>query len=444
MRWIDTLINARWVVPVQPQNTILEHHALALHKGRIVDILPSAKAKDYYQAKVYLELGEHVLLPGLVNAHTHAGMNLLRGLADDLPLMEWLNEHIWPAENRWVDQEFTHDSVQLAVAEMIRGGTTCFNDMFYFPEITANTVSSCGIRACLGLIVLDSPTMYAANAEECISKGLEVYEQCRGEALIRTAFAPHAPYTVADEHLKHVGTYADELEIPIHMHVHETAAEITHSMESFGVRPLARLASLELISPALNAVHMTQLEDEEIERIAVAGGHVIHCPESNLKLASGFCPVQKLLDRGVNVALGTDGVASNNDLDMFGEMRTAALLAKGVTGDATALSAETALRMATINGAKALGLASEIGTLEIDKSADIVAVDLSDLETLPFYNLLSQLVYATGRDKVSDVWIAGQHVLKERQLTTINESQLKDKVRAWNARILAAESSQCR
>ena len=323
------------------------------------------------------------------------------------------------------------------MAEMIRGGITCFSDMFYFPQITAQTATNCGMRACIGLIVLDFSTMYATSAEECISKGLEVYEQFKTETLISTAFAPHAPYTVSDGPLKRVKTYADELHIPIHMHVHETADEIARSMEACGARPLARLEALELLSPALNAVHMTHLLDEEIEQIAAAGAHVIHCPESNLKLASGFCPVQKLLDRGVNVALGTDGAASNNDLDMFGEMRTAALLAKGVAGNATALSAETALRMATINGAEALGLANEIGTLEVNKNADIVAVNLSEIETIPFYNLLSQIVYATGREKVSDVWIAGRHVLKARQLTTINETQLKDRVRTWNARILA-------
>ncbi|MCP4408281.1 MAG: TRZ/ATZ family hydrolase [Gammaproteobacteria bacterium] len=435
MRPIDTIINARWVIPVDPSSTVLEDHALALHDGEIIDILPIPKVDERYQPKTFLSMGEHALIPGLINAHTHAGMNLFRGLADDLPLMTWLNDHIWPAENRWVSDEFTHDSTQLAIAEMMRGGVTCFNDMFYFPETVVHTCTQSGMRACIGLIVLDFPTMYAGGVDEYISKGLDLHDRCKGRKLISTALAPHAPYTVSDEPLKRIRSYADQLDIPIHMHVHETADEIQRGIQSHGVRPIARLAKLGLISPALNAVHMTQLEDSEIEQLAAAGVHVIHCPESNLKLASGFCPAHRLMNAGINVALGTDGAASNNDLDILGEMRSAALLGKAVANDATAVPAETALRMATINGAKALGLDHRIGTLEIGKAADVVAIKLNDIESMPFYNLYSQLVYATGRDKVSDVWIAGRHVLKDRQLTTIDEHQLKQKVSEWGRRI---------
>jgi 5-methylthioadenosine/S-adenosylhomocysteine deaminase len=439
MQSIDTLLNARWIIPVEPREAVLEDHSIALLNGRILEILPTLHAPARYRWDVSVKLDTHVLIPGLINAHTHAGMNLLRGLADDMPLMQWLNEHIWPAENQWVNEEFTHDSVQLAIAEMLRGGVTCFNDMFYFPEVIAHTAASCGMRACIGLIVLDFPTMYASNAEEYISKGLAVYDQFKGDTLISTAFAPHAPYTVSDTPLKQIRRYADELDIPIHMHVHETANEVNQSLTSWGKRPLARLNDLGLVSRTLNAVHMTQLEDNEIEHLAIRGAHVVHCPESNLKLASGFCPVQKLMDAGINVALGTDGVASNNDLDMFGEMRTAALLAKGVAVDATALPAEYALRMATLNGARALGLSEEIGSLEAGKAADIVAITLDDIETMPFFNLHSQLVYATGRDKVTDVWIAGQRVVNKRQLTTIDESHLKLRVKEWNERIMAQQ-----
>ncbi len=437
MQSIDTLLSARWIIPVEPRETVLEDHSIALLNGRILEILPTSEASARYQPDVSVKRDKHVLIPGLINAHTHAGMSLLRGLADDMPLMQWLNEHIWPAENRWVNEEFTHDSVQLAIAEMLRGGVTCFNDMFYFSEVIAHTAANCGMRACVGLIVLDFPTMYASNAEEYISKGLAVHDQFKGDTLISTAFAPHAPYTVSDPPLKQIRTYADELDVPIHMHVHETADEVNQSLRSWGKRPLERLIDLGLVSRTLNAVHMTQLEAEEIEHFAATGAHVVHCPESNLKLASGFCPVQKLMDAGINVALGTDGVASNNDLDMFGEMRTAALLAKGVAADATALPAENALRMATLNGARALGLAEEIGSLEAGKSADIIAVTLDDIEAMPFFNLHSQLVYATGRDKVTDVWIAGQHVLNGRQLTTINGPHLKERVKVWNERIMA-------
>lgn len=439
MQSIDTLLNARWIIPVEPRETVLEDHSIALLNGRILEILPTSQVHARYQSDVSVKLDTHVLIPGLINAHTHAGMNLLRGLADDMPLMQWLNEHIWPAENRWVNEEFTRDSVQLAIAEMLRGGVTCFNDMFYFSEIIAHTAASCGMRACVGLIVLDFPTMYASNAEEYLSKGLAVHDQFKGDTLISTAFAPHAPYTVSDTPLKQIRRYADELDVPIHMHVHETANEVNQSLMSWGKRPLERLIDLGLVSRTLNAVHMTQLEDNEIEHLTITGAHVVHCPESNLKLASGFCPVQKLMDAGINVALGTDGVASNNDLDMFGEMRTAALLAKGVAVDATALPAEYALRMATLNGAMALGLSEEIGSLEAGKAADVVAITLDDIETMPFFNLHSQLVYATGRDKVTDVWIAGQRVVNGRQLTTINESHLKHRVKEWNERIMAQQ-----
>jgi 5-methylthioadenosine/S-adenosylhomocysteine deaminase len=439
MQSIDTLLNARWIIPVEPQEAVLEDHSIALLNGRILEILPTSQVHARYQSDVSVKLDTHVLIPGLINAHTHAGMNLLRGLADDMPLMQWLNEHIWPAENRWVNEEFTRDSVQLAIAEMLRGGVTCFNDMFYFSEIIAHTAASCGMRACVGLIVLDFPTMYAGNAEEYISKGLAVHDQFKGDPLISTAFAPHAPYTVSDTPLKQIRRYADELDVPIHMHIHETANEVNQSLTSWGKRPLERLIDLGLVSRTLNAVHMTQLEDNEIEHLTITGAHVVHCPESNLKLASGFCPVQKLMDAGINVALGTDGVASNNDLDMFGEMRTAALLAKGVAVDATALPAKYALRMATLNGAMALGLSEEIGSLEAGKAADVVAVTLDDIETMPFFNLHSQLVYATGRDKVTDVWIAGQRVVNGRQLTTIDESHLKQRVKEWNERIMAQQ-----
>lgn len=434
---MDTVLAAQWVIPVQPEGVVLDEHALVIRNGRIIDIRPQGEVRDRYQAQVTLEFAEHVLIPGLINAHTHAGMNLLRGLADDLPLMEWLNDHIWPVEHRWVDEQFTHDSVQLAIAEMLRGGVTCFSDMFYFPDVTARTAAECGMRACVGLIVLDFPTMYARSAEQYLSKGLDVHDQFKNEPLITTALAPHAPYTVSEAPLRRIRLYADELDIPVHMHLHETAQEIKQSVDTFGVRPLARLDELGLVSPSLLAVHMTQLEDEEIERLATARGHVLHCPESNLKLASGFCPVNKLMDAGVNVALGTDGVASNNDLDMFGEMRTAALLAKAVAADATALPAKAALRMATLNGAMALGLADRIGSLEPGKAADVVAVRFDDIETLPLYDPISQLVYATGRDKVCDVWIAGQHVLKDRELITIDAVALKARVRQWNERIMA-------
>ncbi|MDX1697875.1 MAG: TRZ/ATZ family hydrolase, partial [Thiohalobacterales bacterium] len=333
----DSMLHCRWIAPVEPADTVLRDHSIVVHEGRIIDILPADQARARYRADIEHDLDRHLLIPGLVNAHTHAAMSLLRGLADDLPLPVWLNEHIWPAETQWVSEEFVHDGTQLAMAEMLRSGTTCFNDMYYFPDVTARTAASCGMRACVGLIVLDFPTVWAGNAKEYISKGLEVHDRYRADPLISTLFAPHAPYTVSDEPLQHIRVLANELEIGIHMHVHETAEEVDKAVAAGGIRPLERLGALDVLAPDMVAVHMTQLTGSEIDGYAATGGHVVHCPESNLKLASGFCPVTGLLDAGINVALGTDGAASNNDLDMLGEMHTAALLAKAISGDASAL-----------------------------------------------------------------------------------------------------------
>jgi 5-methylthioadenosine/S-adenosylhomocysteine deaminase len=440
MQTIDTLVHARWIVPVEPDQCIYEHHSLAVHEGRILTILPTDQARGLYAAGVEHDLDRHLLIPGLVNAHTHAAMTLLRGLADDLPLNEWLHKHIWPAESRWVNEEFVHDGSRLAIAEMLRGGTTCFNDMYFFPDVTARTASHCGMRACVGLIVLDFPTVWAQDADEYISKGLAVYDQYRGDPLIHTAFAPHAPYTVSDAPLGRIRVLADELDIGVHMHVHETSEEIRTAMELTGMRPLARLQQLGLVSPVLMAVHMTQLVREEIAGLANGGGHVVHCPESNMKLASGFCPVAELAGAGINIAIGTDGPASNNDLDMIGEMRTAALLGKVVSGDASALPAHQILRMATLNGALALGLGEETGSLIPGKWADMAAIRLDTIETQPLFDPVSQLVYACGRNQVSDVWVAGQHLLKDRHLTTLDIHEILYRARDWQRQIAMTDA----
>jgi 5-methylthioadenosine/S-adenosylhomocysteine deaminase len=440
MRTTETLIHARWVVPVEPEGLVLEHHSVAVDDGRITAIVPTAEAREAFHAQNTVDVPGHVLIPGLVNAHTHAAMSLLRGIADDLHLMDWLEHHIWPAEQRWVGEQFVQDGTQLAVAEMLRSGTTCFNDMYFFPEVTARVAASANIRACVGLIMVDFPTAYAESPEQYFAKGLALHDEYRHHPLVRNAFAPHAPYTVSDAPLKKIQVLADELDVPVHMHLHETASEVERSRREKGQRPLERLETLGLLSPALTAVHMTQLEDDEMARLADAGATVVHCPESNLKLASGFCPVQKLLNAGVNVALGTDGAASNNDLDMVGEMRTAALLAKAVYNDAAALPAYRVLRMATLNGARALGMGEETGSLAKGKWADLVAVDLEVLETQPLYDPVSQLVYAAGRSQVSDVWVAGQHVLRQRQLTQLDVQDLIQRARGWQARIAAGDS----
>jgi len=435
MQEIDGLIHARWIAPVEPAGKVYEHYSIAVQEGRILDILPRDDAHAKYRAVATHELERHLLIPGLVNAHTHAAMSLLRGLADDLPLNDWLNNHIWPAESRWVSEEFVHDGAQLAIAEMLRSGTTCFNDMYFYPDITARVATAAGIRACVGLIIIDFPTVWAQDANEYISKGLAVHDRYRGDPLVHTLFAPHAPYTVSDESLEHIRVLADELPTGIHMHVHETADEIDRAVELTGKRPLQRLQELGLLSPAFLAVHMTQLSDEEIDMFAATGAQLVHCPESNMKLASGFCQTDRLAAAGINIALGTDGAASNNDLDMISEMRTAALLGKAVSGDASALPAHTILRMATLNGAMALGLETETGSLLPGKWADMTAVCLDTVETLPLYDPVSQLVYAGGREQVTDVWVAGQHLLKERRLTTLEGNDILDRARHWQARI---------
>ncbi|MCK8515963.1 TRZ/ATZ family hydrolase [Methylonatrum kenyense] len=437
MERIDTLIHGRWVIPVDPDDSVLTDHSVAVNDGRILDILPTEAARERYQADTVVDRGQQAILPGLINAHTHAAMNLMRGLADDLPLMRWLKEHIWPAEQTHVGPEFVHDGTLSACAEMLLGGVTCFNDMYFFPEVTARTASQVGMRASVGMIVIDFPSAYADNPREYLDKGLALRDERRSDPLISTVFAPHAPYTVGDEALQRIATLAGELDAPVHMHVHETAFEVADAEQQHGKRPLARLAEHGLLGPSLMAVHMTQLLDEEIALLAESNSNVVHCPESNLKLASGFCPVQKLLDAGINVALGTDGAASNNDLDMFGEMRTAALLAKGVAGDAAALPAHQALRMATLNGARALGLERDIGSLEIGKFADVIAVDLAGIDTEPLYHPLSQLVYVVNRDRVSDVWVAGRQLVRERALTTINPDELMQRMRGWQQRLQA-------
>ncbi len=431
---IDTLIDAHWVIPVNPDDRVLEDHSVAIHDGRILDILATSKT-DKYQADVRHNLSTHALIPGLINAHTHASMNLLRGLADDMPLMTWLNDHIWPAEHKWVNEEFVASGTRLAVAEMLRGGVTCFNDMYFFPDVTARVCAEAGMRAVVGLIMIDFPSAWASSTEEYLHRGIEVHDHYRKHPLISTAFAPHAPYSVSNGPLESIRTLADELGMQVHIHLHETKDEIHQSLEKYGVRPIQRLNDMGLLSPALIAVHMTQLQDDELELFAESGAHVVHCPESNLKLASGFCPTARLLESGINIALGTDSAASNNDLDMFSEMHTAALLAKGVAGDASALPAATALRMATYNGALALGIAEETGSLEAGKYADITAVDLSRLESQPIYHPVSQLVYASSRDMVTDVWVAGKQVIKAGEMTTMDRQEIFAESSIWQTKI---------
>ena len=431
----DLLIEAGWVVPVEPHGVVLEDHAVVVSDGAIVAVLPAAEARARFAPREVVSRPGSVLTPGLVNAHTHNPMTLMRGVADDLALHEWLQHHIWPVEAAVIGPDFVADGVSLAIAEMLRGGTTCCNENYFFPDVQAATYKRHGFRARVGLPVIDFPTAWARTDDEYFDRAGEVHDQWRGDPLVSTAFAPHAPYTVSDASFGRIRMLADQLDIPVHCHVHETAQEVAESQERHGQRPLARLDRLGLVNDRLIAVHMTALDDAEIALCAQRGVSVVHCPESNLKLASGFCPVARLQAAGVNLAIGTDGAASNNDLDMFSELRTAALLAKAVAGDPTALDAASALRAATLGSAKAMGLDAQVGSIEVGKQADLACIDLDPLETQPLFHVLSQLAYATGRHQVSDVWIAGQPKLRDRTLVDIDTAALVANARQWRARI---------
>ncbi|WP_462116361.1 TRZ/ATZ family hydrolase [Lysobacter xanthus] len=431
----DVLIEAGWVVPVEPHGAVWADHAVAVQGDRIVAIGPTAELRARFEPVEVVSRPGSVVIPGLVNSHTHNPMTLLRGIADDLPLMEWLQGHIWPVEGAVIGPDFVRDGVTLAIAEMLRGGTTCANENYFFPDVQAETYKRHGFRALVGLPVIDFPTAWAKDADEYFGKAADVHAAWQGDDLVGTAIAPHAPYTVSDANFGRVRDFAAERDVRIHLHTHETAQEIRDSIAQFGVRPLARLDALGLVTDRLIAVHMTQLTDDEIALCAERGVCVAHCPESNLKLASGFCPVCKLQRAGVTFGIGTDGCASNNDLDMVGETRTAALLAKAVADDASALDAASALRAATLGGAVTLGLGSSIGSIRAGKQADLVCIDLDQIETQPLHHVISQIVYATGRHQVTDVWIAGRAKLRDRILVDMDLDAIRANARQWRSRI---------
>lgn len=433
----DLLIEARWIVPVEPAGVTLEAHTVVLRGNKILALLPRDQARQRYPAASIVSLPEHLLCPGFVNLHTHAAMSLMRGIADDLPLMRWLQEAIWPAESRHVSAAFVHDGTLLAAAEMLRGGTTTCNDMYFYPEAAADAFDQAGMRAILGIVVLDFPTPYAAGADDCLRKGLAVRDRWRDHPRIGFTLAPHAPYTVSDDALQRVASLAAEIEVPIHIHIHETAQEIGDSLTQHGTRPLARLERLGLPGTNFIGVHAVHLDATDIDLLARHGCSIAHCPTSNMKLASGIAPVDTLLKRGINVGLGTDGAASNNRLDMFTEMRHAALLAKVATGDASAVPAHTALRMATLNGAAALGLAERIGSIEPGKLADLCAVRLGTPETLPCFDPVSHLVYVAGREHVTHVWVDGELKIDDGKcLLHTRDSELLQLIAMWHTKLV--------
>ncbi len=433
---VELAVSASWIIPIVPRHRVFTDCSLIVDKGRIIDICPTVDLVNRFAPVNTLDLPGQVLLPGLINSHGHAAMVLMRGLADDRPLMNWLNDHIWPAEKKWVGEKFVRDGTTLAIAEMLLSGTTCFSDMYFYPDEVAATAFEMGMRAQVNFPVFDFPTTWAASADEYIHKGLALHDSYRSIELITIGFGPHAPYTVSDAPLKKIAVYANELQTPIHIHVHETAHEVAGSQKEFGLRPLARLADLGVLGPSTQCVHMTQVSEEDIDCLTQAGASVVHCPHSNLKLASGNCPVQKLLDNNINVCLGTDGAASNNDLDLFSEAQTAALIGKNVADSATAVNAVTALEMATINGARAMGLDEKIGSLEKGKLADFIAIDLNDISYMPMYDVISQLVYTNVGRRVSHVWVDGRTVVKNHALVNYNTSEFFELARYWQNKLI--------
>ncbi|HTH40018.1 MAG TPA: TRZ/ATZ family hydrolase [Rhodocyclaceae bacterium] len=430
-RPIDTLIEARWIVPVEPVGLVLENHALALKGDTIVDLLPTLEARQRYAPRKTFQLTDHLLTPGFVNLHTHAAMALLRGFADDLPLMRWLEDKIWPAEAKHANAAFVRDGSLLAAAEMLRGGTTCCSDMYFYPEAATEAFLEAGIRAAVGITTIEFPTSYACDADDYLAKGLAARDRFRDEALISFSLAPHAPYTVADKTFEKIGTLSAQLELPIHIHVHETRQEIEDSLRLHGCRPLARLERLGLLGPELIAVHAVHLNPEEIASLAHHGCHVAHCPTSNMKLASGIPAMADFLAKGGNAGLGTDGAASNNRLDMIQEMRHAALLGKVGSGNAAALDAHTVLHMATLAGARALGLGDAIGSLKPGKKADLCAIGINEWSSQPCFDPVSHLVYVLGREAVSHVWVGGKLRVDNAQFTDIDTAKLFALARLW-------------
>ena len=431
---IDLLIEARWIAPVEP-DTVLKNHAVAIHQGQITALLPTSEARARFRPEKRVTLDDHILIPGLVNLHSHAAMNLMRGIADDLPLMEWLQQHIWPTEAEHVSAQFVYDGTRLACAEMLRGGITCFNDMYFFPDAAAQAASEFGMRAMLGITTLEFPTRYASDADDYLNKGLAVREKWLNHPRIGFCLAPHAPYSVSDSTFERVITLSEQLNLPIHCHIHETRQEVEDGLKQHGMRPVERLRRLGLLGPGLIGVHCVHMNDEDLHSFATTGTSVAHNPTSNLKLGSGISPVAQMQQLGINIGLGTDGAASNNRLDMFGEMRLAALLAKGSTENAAALPAGQILRMATLNGANALGLGHQIGSIIAGKAADLCAVNLAALETRPCFDPLSQLIHAAGREAVTHVWIDGKCCMEHKSLPNISQNDLDTAVALWQNRL---------
>ncbi len=430
------ILHPKWIVPVVPRGALLEDHSVVIKNNKISEILPQDQAKNLTGDNIeHVDLSEHILMPGLINCHTHVPMNLFRGYADDMHLQTWLEDHIWQLEEKFLSPELCYEGALLAISEMLKGGVTCFNDMYFFTTGIAKAAVEANMRAAIGINIFDFETIFAKNADECLAYAKKQIDEFGNNDLIQTTLGPHAPYTVNDENINKTLEFAKKYKLKINMHIHESEQEITDSIKQYGMTPIQRLNELGFLNKDLIAVHVTQLNDEDLQLLKDNNVSVVHCPESNLKLANGFCDITRLLDNNINVALGTDSAASNNDLDMFSEMRLAALMAKGLTKNPTNIDAHTSLEIATINGARALGIDNKVGSVEVGKEADLIAVHFDNIESLPIYNPASQLVYATNNTQVTDVWINGKHLLKDRKFLLLDEKRLKTIANKWQTRI---------
>lgn len=437
-QWLLTLDTHAEDQGLQPK----ENQAVVLAGSKILDILTQKQALLAYPHLQPERLDQQVLLPGLHNMHGHAAMSLFRGLADDLPLMTWLEEHIWPAEGQHVSEAFVRAGTRLAVAEMLLNGTTCFSDMYFFPEIAAEVAEAMGMRVQVCAPIIDFPNPWSENPDQALEKAINLHKTFAGSDLVEVALGPHAPYTVSDTTLKKLVEINQSLGLKVQMHVHETAFEVEQAEQDNGIRPLQRLHNLGLLNENFVAVHLTQASPQEIELLAKQGVTVVHCPQSNLKLASGFCPVEALRQAGVSLCLGTDGAASNNDLDLWAEMQTAALLAKAVDQQASALPAGAALQMACVQGSKALSGPAYTGQIRKGFAADLCSLKLSTPDCWPLHHLASQLVYGRMGDKVHQVWVAGKRRVDAGRLVDVDLQQLHQEASYWHNQIQASFQSQ--
>ncbi len=438
---VDLVVVGGIVLTADQDWNIYDPGAVAVDGGAIVGLGPREEIEEAYRGREQIDASGKLVMPGLINAHTHAPMTLFRGIADDLPLETWLYKYIWPAEAKWVDPDFVRLGTQLAAAEMIRSGTVLFCDMYFFEDDIAEACKEAGLRVVIGEALVDFPTANCKTPEEQLSYTEHLLSQWNDDSLVVPSVQPHSPYAASAELMQKSKALADQYGAPYLLHVSETRNEVQESIEKHGRTPVGRLADLGVLGPTTVAIHGVHLTDEDIELLAQHRTGVVHCPESQLKLASGFTPVPKLLEAGVKVGLGTDGAASNNDLDMFGEMGTAARVHKVIAGDPTAMPARQALSMATLQAARVLGLEDRLGSLEVGKRGDIIVLDLDVPHLVPVYDITSHLVYAAHSSDVRTVIIDGRVVMRDRELLTLDEGEIFARAREMAREIVASWGS---